>query len=391
MNTTSYPTPMRRGLLTWYCYLLVGFFTYLLNIQGNILPFLQSELKLSYRDASLHFSAIALGMIVVGLFGDGITGRLGRRNALWLASASVMAGAVLQCLAPNAATSIASCFLIGCPGSLIPAIAFGLIGDIQKEHSDVAFGEASAITYVFGILGPLAISLSLMLGAGWRNALLLGAALGVIIVFSFRRVVIADVAQGPEGRHGRLPPAYWAFWCLLASVVALEFSVLFWAPAYLERVAGLSTATAAASAAAFSVAMIVGRAAGSFLVRRISAPKLLVAALLVSAGGFLVYWGVAQSTAAVAGLFMLGLGIAPLYPLTVGLAIAAAGPQTASASARFMLAVGISILSMPALLGALADAFGLHAAHLVLPGLVLAGLAFLGIGLAVRKREPALG
>ena len=57
---------MRRGPVTWYCYLSLGFFTYLLNIQGNILPFLKDELGLSYRAVSLHSSAIALGLIAVG-------------------------------------------------------------------------------------------------------------------------------------------------------------------------------------------------------------------------------------------------------------------------------------------------------------------------------------
>jgi hypothetical protein len=28
---------MRRGQVTWFSYLMLGFFTYLLNIQGNIL------------------------------------------------------------------------------------------------------------------------------------------------------------------------------------------------------------------------------------------------------------------------------------------------------------------------------------------------------------------
>ena len=34
------PAAMRRDPATWYGYLLLGFFTFLLNIQGNILPFL---------------------------------------------------------------------------------------------------------------------------------------------------------------------------------------------------------------------------------------------------------------------------------------------------------------------------------------------------------------
>ena len=44
------PGPMRliRTPLTWYAYLLSGFFTFIINIQGNIIPFLRDELRLSY-------------------------------------------------------------------------------------------------------------------------------------------------------------------------------------------------------------------------------------------------------------------------------------------------------------------------------------------------------
>jgi MFS family permease len=104
---------IRRGCVTWYSYLTLGFFTYLLNIQGNILPFLKAELDLSYRAVSLHSSALAAGLIAVGLFGDRVIRRYGRRRALRLGAAGISAGAVLLCLAPVAWASIGSCALMG--------------------------------------------------------------------------------------------------------------------------------------------------------------------------------------------------------------------------------------------------------------------------------------
>ena len=50
-------TGIRRTRVTWYSYLMLGFFTYLQNIQGNILPFLKAEPALSYRAVGLHASA----------------------------------------------------------------------------------------------------------------------------------------------------------------------------------------------------------------------------------------------------------------------------------------------------------------------------------------------
>lgn len=55
---------------TWYCWLLTGFYLYSVNLQGNVVPFLQAEFALSYRAVSLHSSAIAVGIILVGLLGE---------------------------------------------------------------------------------------------------------------------------------------------------------------------------------------------------------------------------------------------------------------------------------------------------------------------------------
>ena len=175
-------------------------------------------------------------------------------------------------------------------------------------------------------------------------------------------------------------------WIVLGAVVALEFCVLIWAPAFLERVAGLPRATAAGSAAAFSLAMLLGRAGTSRLVRLVATPHLFLGALLLAVLGFLVYWGAARPLATIAGLFVLGLGVAPLFPLALGFAVGAAGAQGDTASARVMLAVGLAILLTPAFLGGLADAFGLRLAHLMLPGLVAVALLCLAIARLLQRR-----
>jgi hypothetical protein len=63
-------TSTLRSTATWYSFLLTGFYIYAVNVQGNVVPFLQAEFALSYRAVSLHSSAIAAGIILVGLFGD---------------------------------------------------------------------------------------------------------------------------------------------------------------------------------------------------------------------------------------------------------------------------------------------------------------------------------
>lgn len=76
-------SPSVRNIAAWYAWLLTGFYLYSVNLQGNVVPFLQAEFALSDRAVSLHSSAIAVGIILVGLLGDRVEARLGRRRTLW--------------------------------------------------------------------------------------------------------------------------------------------------------------------------------------------------------------------------------------------------------------------------------------------------------------------
>jgi fucose permease len=78
-----------------------------------------------------------------------------------------------------------------------------------------------------------------------------------------------------------------------------------------------------------------------------------------------------------------------LYPLTLGFAIGAAGDRADTASARFMLAAGLAIASMPVLLGALADEVGLHMAHLMVPALVALALICFVVAQALERNAIA--
>jgi predicted MFS family arabinose efflux permease len=51
--------------------------------------------------------------------------------------------------------------------------------------------------------------------------------------------------------------------------------------------------------------------------------------------------------------------------------------------------VGLAIIATPAIMGALADEFGLRFAHLVLPILVVAGLACFLLAQALERRQTA--
>ena len=155
-----------------------------------------------------------------------------------------------------------------------------------------------------------------------------------------------------------------------------------WSADYLRNVLGMSIADSAQAVSLFFAGMVLGRLAGSRLVQRFSTLHVVIASILVASIGFLVFWRAGSAALGLAGLFVTGLGVASLYPLILSLAIGAANHNTVQASARATLASGLAILTLPLVLGRLADTVGIGLAYGVVV-LLLAGV-FLIIQIAGR-------
>lgn len=374
-----------RDAVTWYCYLLGAFFIFVLTIQGNVIPFLKTELGLTYYSVALHTSAIAIGAIIVGLIGDRVVQSFGRQRVLVFGTLVCAVGVLALCVASAPWASIASCLLIGFGACFIPTVIYAVLADIHGERRNIAISESAALNYAFATLAPLLTSMYIAISVGWRGAILTGAVVSVVIVLLAQRTTFPQGAKRQSDGSARLPPAYWAYWCALSFGTAIEFCVILWSVEFLGQVVGLSPAKAAAAAAAFVVGMFIGRCLGGVWIRLVRVQVLLMLQLAVILVGFLLYWGGSVPVISIAGLFILGLGVSLLYPLTVSLAIGAAGSQSDTASARAILAFGIALLFMPLLLGAIADQVGLRSAHWLVPVLVVAVAISLMVGRAVEK------
>jgi fucose permease len=376
-----------RTRLTWYAYLLSGFFTFIINIQGSIIPFLRDELQLSYAVVSLHPSALAAGMITTGLFTERVVAAIGRRWTCLLGVAGCVSGLLAVFAAGNAASSIAGCALVGLTGGMLPGVVGGILADLHHGARDQAFVECGAVTYACAITANLATGIAAAFAFGWRGALLFGIAGGLLLVAIFSRDAAPEASHAARRTSERVPAASWAFLVMLGLGVALEMTMLLWSPAYLEQVAGLPRTAAVAAAAAFPAAMLLGRSAGSVLVRRVAPTVLYPATLSLITPGFLAFWAGFPAAIAVCGLFLAGLAIALLYPLSLSFAVGAAGAAGNAASARSGLAAGTAVLTAPIALGALADHVGLSRAYLIAPILAAAILLCFFAARTMERRD----
>ena len=365
----------RRDRLTILTYGLLAFYSYYINGFGPITPFLKDELSLSYTVSSLHYTAFAAGILGAGLGGPALVRRIGRVPALWTGAGGLSLGAVLLVLGRTPFLTIGASFVMGLIGSLILAIVPGALSDRHGEQRAIAVSEANVISSMTGAAVPLMVGLAARALGEWRWALGIAAVAPLLLWVVLGRGDLSGTdatVPGEGSKRGRsLPLRYWTHWASLVLAISVEFCMILWSADYLENVLGIEKASAAQAVSLFLAAMIVGRWAGSRLVRRIPAQRLVFATILVAGVAFLAFWQSRSPLVGLGALFLTGLGVANLYPLILSLAIASAKEKTVEASGRATLASGAAIMTLPLVMGRVADAAGIQLAF----GVVLALLA----------------
>lgn len=367
--------PFRRDALTWLMYGMLGVYNYLLSGLGPLMPSLRQELGLSYTVTSLHFSAWAIGMILAGLAGDRLVRAWGRRVVFWLGALGLAAGAIALALARQPLLTIGSVLLMGAVGSLALVLIPAVLADRHGAQRTLAIVEANTLSAATGALAGVLIGLGQVTPLGWRGPWLLILAVPLALFFRFHALPL-PLPNAPESAGGqvisaRLPAAYWAYWVTVVLVVGVEFSLIFWGADFLVS-AGLSVAAAATTVSLFLWGMVAGRLVGRQAAQRLPGERLLAVALALAAVGFLLYWLAPVLPVTILGLFVAGLGVANLFPISAALALGAAPGLSNAAGARLSFASGAAILGAPLLLGALADTAGIRLAYGVVP-LFIAG------------------
>ena len=364
-NLIRQPT-FHRDRFTWLAYLSLAFYVYFLNVLGPITPFLKDELGLTYTISSFHFTAFAIGILLIGTGGHLLIQRLGKLRSLWLGLFGMSLSAILLLAGKSPAITIGASFLMGLIGSLILAIIPAALSDQHGEMKAVALSEANVIASLFATSAPLLVGWFAHSIGNWRWALGLMAGIPILMFLGLGKNSSPAVISAAEERtqaNRSLPSLFWIYWVGIVLGVSVEFCMIFWSAAYMEQILGLSKADAAQAVSLFLAAMIVGRILGSRLVQRFSTRAVVTVSIILAGVGFLLFWRTENTLIGLSGLFLTGLGIANLYPLILSLSISTAKGNTVLAGARATLASGAAILALPLVLGRLADAFGIRPAY----------------------------
>jgi len=366
-----------RDRFTWLAYLSLACYGYFLNVLGPITPFLKEELHLTYTVSSFHFTAFAVGILLIGLGGHRVIERFGSQRSLWLGLFGMSVSALFLLVGRNSVITIGASFLMGLIGSLILAIVPAALSDQHGVMKAVALSEANVTASLFATAAPLLVGWFAN-SIGWRWALGFAACIPILMFLGLGKNSSPVTASKPaeaDQAHRALPTLFWLYWVAIVLGVSVEFCMVFWSADYMGQVMRLSKAEAAQAVSLFLAAMIVGRILGSRLVQRFSTSAVVSSSIILAGIGFLLFWRAQSSFFGLIGLFITGLGVANLYPSILSLAINSANGNTIQAGARATLASGTAILALPLALGRLADAVGIRSAYSIV--VVLLVMVFL--------------
>ena len=367
------------------CYTAVAAYAFWLYAFGPAFALLRAELHFSYTILGVYSAVWSLGAALVGVSLATLARRLSRAALLWCSAAAATAGTALFATAHTVALTLLGDALVGFAGTTLLTCTQAILSDRHGGRRDRALTEANVGAAACAVLAPLLLGLLQGTAAGWRVAMSLPALVLAGLYLHYRH---QPLPAAPAGRsapsRAPLPLVCWLLAALVAAGMAVEFCVVYFG-AELLTATGLRTAQAATAMSGFYLGILAGRVGCAWLTRIAGrAVPLLWGSLAVTAAGFLLFWLAGRPVLAITGLFLCGLGVANLYPLSLALTLATAPRNGDSAQAVTQLLGGGLVITAPFLLGSLADHIGLHAAFAT--DLVFIGACTLLLLAALRLR-----
>lgn len=296
------------------------------------------------------------------------------------------AGTLLFITAMTHFLTIPATLIMGmCGGLSIISILAALVDKYPVQNA-VAVAEAMVAISASAVVSPLLVGGLESAGIGWRSALLVGVVALIVVFGIYHAEPVPPAISQAETRHTiHMPRQFWIFIFLIVLVSAVQWCMIYWAADFLDVVVRLGSELSSALISLFFAAVVIGRWLGSRLARTMTTNQVLILAVSVAMVGFPLFWLAQSAPLNVLGLFISGLGMGNLFPMTMAAGIAVVPGQTDAASGRLTTASGVAIIIIPQILGGLADQVGIKSAYTLV--LVLLILTIMTILLVSRQSK----
>ena len=334
---------------------------------GSAWPSMYLEFGVPVSYAGIISMIIAVGTIVSSLQSDRLTKKLG--------AGMVTAISVAMTAAALFGFSISHSFVMLCLWAVPYGLGAGSVDASLNNYVALHYESRhmSWLHCMWGVgatVGPYIMGAALTGGMGWnsgyRMIAILQVILTVILIFSLplwkQRPQLVD-AEGKVVREKALslkeiigiPGAKEVMLCFFC-YCAVEQTAALWASSYLNLYKGIPAERSASFASMFFIGITVGRALSGFITMKLNDVQMIRMGQGIIAAGILVMLLPLGEMASLAGLILIGLGCAPIYPCIIHSTPAHFGAEKSQAIIGVQMASAyVGTCLMPPLFGLIAN------------------------------------
>lgn len=353
------------------------------SLLGAAWPSMYIELAVPVSYAGALSMMIALGTVVSSLLSD--------RMTKWLGIGKVMAISVAMTAFALWGFSTCHSFYALCFWTIPYGLGAGSVDAALNNYVALHYESRhmSWLHCMWGLgamIGPSVMGHALTGGLPWsmgyRYIAFLQIGLTGVLLLTLKLWKTGENSAGEEnskplslGQILRIPGAkevMVAFFCYCA----LEQTAALWASSYLALHKGIPEETAAAYACLFFIGITAGRGLNGFLTVKFSDTQLIRLGMGIIGVGTVAMLLPLGQIASLAGLVLIGLGCAPVYPCIIHSTPAHFGEENSQALIGVQMASAyVGTLAMPPVFGLIAN----HISVALLPVYLLAILGLMAL------------
>ena len=286
-------------------------------------PSMYRSLNVPLSYAAIISVIISAGTIISSLMSHRLTNRFG--------TAKVTAFSVAATALALVGFSLSDSFWLLCLIAIPYGLGAGSVDASLNNYVAVHF-ESRHMSWLhcfWGVgatIGPSTMGIMLTNGFGWRPGFgTVGALQIMLTVLLFASLPLWDKGGSSNSSVGKslslkeiisIKGVKEVLICFF-SYCALEQTAMLWGASYLSLVKGLSAEAAASFASAFFIGLTGGRAICGFITMKLSDRQMIRLGSAVIALGCITMLLPLGTFAALAGLLLIGLGCAPIYPCII--------------------------------------------------------------------------
>jgi fucose permease len=279
---------------------------------------------------------------------------------------------------------------------------------LASEYNESQMQWLHACFGVGATLSPLVMTASLTLFASWRAAYIFAGVLMVVMAASFlftlsawkRPRKLSLEAAGSEDAGRGLMDYQTPLWETLLRVVTWASILMFllytgaeltlgsWTYTLFTEGRGVGPQLAGLWAGGFWATFTIGRVLAGLYAHRIRLNTLMVGALALALIGAILFWWNPLELVGVAGVFLVGFAMAPIFPGLVSSTSQRVSPRHAGNTIGIQIsAAGLGGALLPSLAGFLAERISLETIPVMLSISLLGLLVLYLLSTRVRKTE----